>query len=281
MCLLFMSAISGNVYAQSSVVTAGEAEHTAVGHSVTVGLAPDGSGIGSEQTGEYIPVEEAEAKAFDVERFLLPEEAGLLVIVEGTGGSDCDVYAYENQNGNWIERVHTQGHLGANGMSNHRTEGDKTTPIGLFQMNTPFGQCDPLEGFPSNYIKVKESHVWTDSTNILVDNTAAAGEHVGTVWYKEYYDYAIDAGYNRNAVAKKGSALFLHCIGQGKTYTSGCVAIPRDQMIAIMRLYGLHGDGACYIAQAPRGTFDLIYESYGANNGLSPDGDFSDGINVN
>lgn len=36
----------------------------------------------------------------------------------------------------------------------------------------------------------------------------------------------------------------------------------------------IDGNGACYIAQAPKGTFSLLYESYGANDGLSPDGDF-------
>ena len=59
-----------------------------------------------------------------------------------------------------------------------------------------------------------------------------------------------------------------------KAWTSGCVAIEKEKMIEIMRLYGTYGDGSCYIAQAPAGTFDFIYDSYGANNGLSPDGDF-------
>ena len=45
-------------------------------------------------------------------------------------------------------------------------------------------------------------------------------------------------------------------------------------MEQILILYGTYGNGACYIAQAPKGTFSLLYESYGANDGLSPDGDF-------
>ena len=46
-------------------------------------------------------------------------------------------------------------------------------------------------------------------------------------------------------------------------------------MIAVMRLYGQYGDGRCYIALAPFGTFGRIYDTYGTNNGLSPEGDFS------
>lgn len=79
-------------------------------------------------------------------------------------------------------------------------------------MNTPFGQDDPLEGFPSNYVKVKESHVWEDETNSLVDGSEKEGERVGTGKYAGYYDYAIDAGFNKEAIPNQGSALFLHCI---------------------------------------------------------------------
>lgn len=209
---------------------------------------------------------------FDTSRFVLPDQASVLVVVEGTGGTTCKVYAYERMGEGWIPRVVTTGSLGKNGMSNNRTEGDKTTPIGLFQMNTPFGQGEKLEGFPSNYIQVDDSYVWEDDTNRLTQNLDKAGERVGSSGYSGYYDYVIDAGYNPNAVYKKGSALFLHCGGDLEEFTSGCVAITRDEMIKIMRLYGTYGDGRCYAAQAPANNFDMVYDAYGVNNGLSPDG---------
>lgn len=216
--------------------------------------------------------------SFDVNQFVLPEEARVLVVVEGTGGISSQVYAFERVSPDrkaWTLRVNTPGNLGNNGMSNHRTVGDKTTPIGLFQMNTPFGQADPLEGFPKNYVKVTEDYVWEDDTNRLEAGSQKEGERVGTDRYAGYYDYVLDAGYNKNAVESKGAALFLHCYVREEEGTSGCVAIAKDQMAVIMRLYGTYGDGACYIAQAPKGTFHQIYDTYGVNNGLSPDGDFS------
>ena len=112
---------------------------------------------------------------FDVDRFVLPSEARVLVVEEGTGQSSCRVYAYERSESGWEKRLETEGYMGLNGMSNHRVSGDKTTPIGVFQMNTPFGQEDALEGFPSNYLKVTESHVWTDDTNVMVDDASAVG----------------------------------------------------------------------------------------------------------
>ncbi len=217
------------------------------------------------------------APSFSVERFALPEDAGMLVVVEGTEGSNCNVYVYgrnEASPNSWILKLETPGYLGRNGMSNHRTEGDKTTPIGLFQMNTPFGQADPQDGFPESYMKVNADYVWTEDTNRLVKNPKANGEHVGTAGYSEYYDYVIDMGYNKNAAAKKGSALFLHCHGHNRTETSGCVSIEKSKMEEIMKLYGACGEGRSYIALAPSGTFEGVYDSYESNFGLSPEGEF-------
>ena len=97
---------------------------------------------------------------------------------------------------------------------------------------------------------------------------------MGTSMYFGYYDYVLDAGYNKQAIDQKGSALFLHCQAPDAVNTAGCVAIPKEQMAQVMCLYGTYGDGACYIAQAPRGTFHQIYRTYGTNGGLSPEGDF-------
>lgn len=212
----------------------------------------------------------------DVSRFVLPEEARVLVVVEGTGASNCDVYAFERSStaANWEKRVETTGHLGMNGMSNHRQSGDKTTPIGVFKMNTPFGQAKAEAGFPSDYIQVDTSYVWEDDSNRLVKGSTREGEQVGTSGYAGYYDYVIDAGFNPNGIKNQGSALFLHCSGEFKNYTSGCVAIDREQMKQIMQLYGKYGSGASFIAQAPKGTFGQIYNTYGVNQGLSPDGNF-------
>lgn len=103
------------------------------------------------------------------------------MIVEGTGGSNCNVYAFERSSaaGAWEKRLETTGHLGMNGMSNHRHSGDKTTPIGVFKMNTPFGQAKALEGFPSDYIQVDDTYVWEDDTNKMSRDLSKEGERVG------------------------------------------------------------------------------------------------------
>ena len=142
-------------------------------------------------------------------------------------------------------------------------------------MNTTFGQAKALEGFPSDYIQVDDTYVWEDDTNKMSRDLSKEGERVGSSGYAGYYDYAIDAGFNPNGIKNQGSALFLHCSGEFKEYTSGCVAIEKDQMAQIMKLYGKYGSGASFIAQAPKGTFEQIYNTYGTNQGLSPEGNFS------
>ncbi len=221
------------------------------------------------------PEGEIYEQSFDVDRFVLPEDAAVLVVVEGTFGTECKVHAYEKTEEGWIRRFVTDGWLGYGGLSNNRIMGDKTTPIGLFQMNTPFGQEKPAEGFPKNYLQVDEAYVWDEETNTLCRDLTKSGERVGTAAYLPQYVYVLDMGYNKNAVKDKGSALFIHCKEEKEDGTMGCVAIEKARMIDIMRLYGTYGDGKCYIALAPFGTFDLVYQSYGSNNGLSPEGYFN------
>lgn len=224
--------------------------------------------------GSEISAEES-APSFQTERFVLPDTAGLLVVVEGTEGCKGNVYVYEKSSfGVWEQKFVTPGYFGENGMSSNRREGDKTTPIGLFRLNTPFGQKPALKGFPADYIQVETSDVWTEAENRLIRGASGAGERVGSSGYSEYYDYCLDMGYNRNAIEKKGSALFLHCIGHERYKTSGCVAIERERMEEIMKLYGAYGEEGSFVALAPAGTFEYVYDSLGVNRGLSPDGEF-------
>ena len=212
---------------------------------------------------------------FVADKFKLPEEAKVLVVVEGTGGTHCKVTAFEKEEGHFNAKLQVTGYLGRNGMSNYRTEGDGTTPIGIWRMDTPFGQKPAQEGFPSNYIQVDESYVWADDTNALVKDPTREGEKVGTERYEGFYNYVINCGYNKAAYPKKGAALFLHCTYGDYTESSGCVEIPENAMVKIMKLYGKYGDGACFIAQAPKGKVSMLYNAFGVCNGLSPNGDFS------
>lgn len=210
---------------------------------------------------------------YDLNSFSVANNANLMVVVEGTGGSNCAVKAFEKLGSTWVERVNTIGVLGENGMSANRTEGDKTTPVGVFKMNTPFGQADALDGFPSDYIKVDEHDYWSSETStynkyVRDETRVVAGEAIGTSGFAEIYDYAIDSGYNISGTAKKGSALFLHCTKANKVSTSGCVAIPKDEMATIMKLFAKYENNS-YIIQGIKGSVKDLYNAYN-DAGLSP-----------
>ena len=45
-------------------------------------------------------------------------------------------------------------------------------------------------------------------------------------------------------IAGRGSAIFLHCIADGKTSTAGCVAVERDDLITLLG----HADADQYLS---------------------------------
>ena len=145
--------------------------------------------------------------------------------------------------GTWEKQLETTGHLGMNGMSNHRHSGDKTTPIGVFKMNTPLRSGQSPGGFPSDYIQVDDTYVWEDDTNKMSRDLSKEGEQVGSSGYAGYYDYAIDAGFNQAAL--KIRVPRCSCTAPvSLRITPPAVGHREDQMAQIMKLYGKYGSGA-------------------------------------
>ena len=221
---------------------------------------------------------------FDVSKAGLPADAHVCVAIEGTTKSECNVAVYEkasptdaNPEPQWTMMIATKGYLGKNGLNNYRVEGDKTTPIGIFKMNTPFGQSSAQPGFPVNYQQVSgDVFVWSDDYQKLVYDPSMKlkGERVGNAKYKGYYEYCIDLGYNPTAIPKKGSALFIHCGPENDHESSGCVQIKEELMAELIKIYGKYGEGCSYSAIYPKGKADKIYGTFGIFKGLSPNGDF-------
>jgi L,D-peptidoglycan transpeptidase YkuD (ErfK/YbiS/YcfS/YnhG family) len=51
------------------------------------------------------------------------------------------------------------------------------------------------------------------------------------------YDLVVMLGFNdAPPIAGRGSAIFLHCIADGKTGTAGCVAVDRDDLMGMLGL---------------------------------------------
>ena len=234
--------------------------------------------------------------SFEPSRFVLPEDARALVVVEGfavNGGRG--VYQAEhtadpklwnrarvtvftkNTEGGWTEKIQSAAVYGWGGMSNHRHSGDGSTPIGLWKADTPFGLKAAESGFPADYIQISRSarnQFWSDLSNRLETNddiAAQKGEQLWADWATTIYDYALNSGFNRDrAQPGTGTALFLHCTKAGKPSTAGCVAMDPEAMKGILRLYAR---GGLYVAQAPESQFESVYTAY-SETGAAAAGEF-------
>jgi L,D-peptidoglycan transpeptidase YkuD (ErfK/YbiS/YcfS/YnhG family) len=130
--------------------------------------------------------------------------------------------------------------LGRNGVSPNHWEGDGTTPAGTFTMTEAFGNApDPGTKLPYRPVHVNDE--WVSDPNSPFYNTWQVGPANGRwassekLWtMPTAYAYAVVIDYNRfPVVPNRGDGIFLHVSGADPT--SGCVAIPTGDLVAIMR----------------------------------------------
>lgn len=253
------------IYAGSEAENKDSASNNVLAHG-TEGASIDknesGVGNGETQLSENSEEKTAasnsgiiEASGLEIDKINIPADSQVLITLAGSRTSDTgelNVYT-KGDDGAW-KTVYAgiRAKYGMNGLYKEK-EGDSKTPVGVFKMNTPFGIADSVEGFPDNYIKVDPDMYWngdsaSDRYNKLVnakEYTAfdrSASEHL--INYSGYYDYCIDTGYNYEGMPYLGSAIFLHCVVNDE-HTHGCIAIPKEHMTEIMKLYS---EGNTYIA---------------------------------
>ncbi|MBQ3284763.1 MAG: L,D-transpeptidase family protein [Ruminococcus sp.] len=149
----------------------------------------------------------------------------------------------KDSNGNWQMIMTTPGFIGKNGLGK-TMEGDGKTPVGTFGFNAAFGIADD-PGCAIPYTKVDNSYYWSgdvrdgmqynkminikDYPDLDKDNS----EHI--IDYTRHYQYCLNISYNEECTPGAGSAIFLHCLGPNKPFTGGCIAIPENQMKAVMQ----------------------------------------------
>ncbi|SMC83020.1 L,D-peptidoglycan transpeptidase YkuD, ErfK/YbiS/YcfS/YnhG family [Papillibacter cinnamivorans DSM 12816] len=163
------------------------------------------------------------------------------VILAAADGSDAKIYCYDkNSDGIWSLRYSFDGHLGQNGVTEDKREGDKCTPAGLFRLGFAFGNS-PKPETELEYRPVTENVYWVDDPSSVFYNQWVEGterqdwssaEHLSE--YPKSYAYALVIEYNYypDTVAGAGSAIFLHC---GSKSGHGCICVGEDDMLEILR----------------------------------------------
>ena len=170
------------------------------------------------------------------------KNANQMVIVAGIGATTAWISMHEkDKNGDWQQIMTTPGFIGKKGLGKTK-EGDGMTPIGVFHFNKAFG-IKKNPGTVFEYTKVTENDYWSGDLNYkyneLVDIrdypnlNKEDSEHL--IDYKPHYNYGLNISYNEEGTAGKGSAIFLHCFGPRNPYTGGCVALPENKMLFVMK----------------------------------------------
>ena len=170
------------------------------------------------------------------------KDADQLFVVAAYEGSTAWISMHEKDaDGNWKMLTSTPGFIGKDGLGKTK-EGDGKTPVGTFSFNKAFGIADD-PGCAISYTKVDDDIYWSgdfdNNYNQMVsikdvpDLNTEDSEHI--VDYPYEYQYCLNISYNEEGVAGVGSAIFLHCFGNRKPRTGGCVAIPEEQMYYVMQ----------------------------------------------
>ena len=178
------------------------------------------------------------------------KDAKQLFVVAGYERSTAWISMHEKDaDGNWKMIMSTPGFIGKEGLGKTK-EGDGMTPVGTFRFNKAFGIADD-PGCAIAYTKVDDDTYWSGDNDIQYNQMVSIkdypdlntddSEHI--VDYQYEYQYCMNISYNEEGTPRKGSAIFLHCLGDRKPRTGGCVAIPEEQMYFVMQ----HVDPDCVV----------------------------------
>lgn len=151
-------------------------------------------------------------------------------------GSAATVTLYEWQDGSWnAVTSNFSAHIGSNGISYDKREGDRCTPAGRFPVLFAFGTKDVTTGL--EYVKISGSAVWVDDPQSKYYNTLQNSTPADKDWtsaeaiYDKFSGGASNAcicfGFNGDcrsawsATAGYGSAVFIDGVQDFSKVSSG------------------------------------------------------------
>lgn len=196
----------------------------------------------------FIFVNQVSAESFSdspqwVKNLPVAQTANQLFVVAQVGEKTTAWISFHEKDalGNWRQIMTTPGFIGKNGLGKIK-EGDNKTPLGTFVIDKAFGIAeDPGCAMP--YTQVDENIYWSGDWNYKYNQWVDARENPNfdkgnsehLISYNPEYIYCLNIGYNSENIAGKGSALFIHCFGNKKTWTGGWVALPEAEMKIVMQ----------------------------------------------
>lgn len=146
--------------------------------------------------------------------------------------------------------------LGRAGIRGAKREGDGATPAGTFELRRVLYRADrmaaPDTGLPLRAIAPNDG--WCDDPAHEAYNRPVQFPFAGRaerLWRDDgIYDLVVVLGHNDDPpVPGRGSAVFLHVARAGLAPTEGCVALARDDLLALLEETG-PGDAIRIVAPA-------------------------------
>ena len=134
--------------------------------------------------------------------------------------------------------------IGRGGLADYgeMSEWGAKTPRGEFDLGFLCGvESEPPEGVALAYRQTTVSDFWIDEAdapnyNQWVSGSEPKESHERLILGDYRYDLVVPINYNVNPTTpRKGSAIFFHLWKDESTATGGCVAISRDNMLAVLR----------------------------------------------
>jgi L,D-peptidoglycan transpeptidase YkuD (ErfK/YbiS/YcfS/YnhG family) len=159
------------------------------------------------------------------------------------GTTYATLTAYRKTSSGWV-RSHGPwtARVGRNGFTppGKKREGDGRTPTGSYGFASFFFGVDaPPSGIRYSWRHAYTYDVWDDDSssaryNLWTDRRRHyPGRNPEPLHVQPQYDAAAVIAYNAARKAGLGSAIFLH-VSRGVA-TSGCVAVPRSRLLALLR----------------------------------------------
>ena len=122
-----------------------------------------------------------------------------------------------------------------------KREGDGCTPLGRFSLRAMLLRPDRVgtvtSGLPRRWLRPSDG--WSDDPVDPAYNRAVTHPHgfsAEALWRADgVYDVIVPIGFNDAPVVPgRGSAIFLHCTRPDAAPTEGCIAIPKEALLAIL-----------------------------------------------
>ena len=133
--------------------------------------------------------------------------------------------------------------IGKNGLTKNKIEGDKKTPIGVYNLGSLFYRKDRI-GIINTKLKKKiitKSMGWCDDIknskyNKLIRISKKKIRHEKMYKKDNKYDLLIPIKYNMlKPIKNKGSAIFIHLTKNYKP-TAGCIALKKNDFLILLKL---------------------------------------------